>query len=135
MFDSLRRKPAPADEPAPELDLGFLYVESDLAEQEYDPLRPGMVWDGPAAVADGLDVGHVRGIYALTDDGRDLRQPHLRLVAVDETPGESDDGNFHYEIAYPEDGMNKTCDGSRWPYKGQGVVLEPAPIVGKAGVE
>lgn len=134
MFDFLRRKPAPAPDDAP-IDLGYLYEASDEPEPEPDQPPPGFVWSGPAAVADGLEVGHVRGIYALTDDGRDLRQPLLRLVAVDETPGEPDDGNFHYEVAYPEDGMNKTFDGSRWPYKGRGVVLEPEPIVGKAGLQ
>jgi hypothetical protein len=131
-FRRLLGAPEPLPDDSPETSV-LQFEESDF-DLPAGP-QPGERWDGYAAVADGLDVDHVRGVYALTDDGRDLRRPLLRLVAVDETPGVSEDGNFHYEIAYPEDGMNKTYDGSRWPYRGEGVILEPEPIVGKAGLE
>jgi hypothetical protein len=58
-------------------------------------LRPGQSYDGPAAYVDGNGQGDPKhGFYALTDDGKALRRPLVRLTAV-----ALSDGSHSYEIA------------------------------------
>lgn len=59
----------------------------------------GTVWAGPAAYYDDATVNYRRGFYALTDDGKQIRRPLVRLVAVDDAPGDPDDGSWHREVA------------------------------------
>ncbi|MBI3936411.1 MAG: hypothetical protein HY323_05495 [Betaproteobacteria bacterium] len=66
--------------------------------------RPGDRYDGPVAFTD--EDGYKRlplGYYALTRDGKSLRRPLLRLVWVDDAPGDPDDGSGHYEVAHRSD--------------------------------
>lgn len=51
--------------------------------------RPGTPWTGYAAIFDDESVDHRRGWYALTDDGKHLRRPVIRLTCV--TSGEEHD--------------------------------------------
>lgn len=60
--------------------------------------RPGTVWDGPAAIFDDATVDHRHGVYTLTDDGKQLRKPVVRLVVV------PDGDSHHYEVAAKGEG-------------------------------
>lgn len=67
-------------------------------------LRAGVVYTGPAGYADehrGRRI--IPGPYALAADGKGLRTPLLRLVSVDDAPGDPDDGSCHYEVAAKND--------------------------------
>lgn len=65
------------------------------------------VYDGPSAYIDADEAalrGIVPGHYALTPDGksllrRGLRKRPVRLVMVDDAPGNAQDGACHLEIA------------------------------------
>lgn len=65
--------------------------------------KVGEAYDGPMAVFDGEEVGHVHGFYALTDDGKELRKPLVRLMHVDLAPGDDDDGNQEFRVAGKND--------------------------------
>lgn len=84
--------------------------------------QPGDRYDGPAAWFDGPEVGFVRSPYALDAEGRNLRVPLLRLTSVDD--GHEGDGNWHYEIAGPND----------YPQRGRVVPLETR-VVGRTEVQ
>lgn len=65
--------------------------------------KVGDVYEGPMAVFDGEQVNHVHGFYALTDDGKELRKPLVRLMHVDLAPGDSHDGSQEFRVAGKND--------------------------------
>lgn len=65
--------------------------------------RPGTMHTGPAAFCADQGVVPWPGFYALTQDGKTLRTPLVRLVAVDDAPGDPRDGAWHLEVAGPGD--------------------------------
>lgn len=81
---------------------------------------PGTRWDGPAAWCDDASVDHRRGFYALTDDGKALRRPLVRLVGVDDAPGDPTDGAWHLEVAGPDDPPQKEGRIVSFEFEGQG---------------
>lgn len=88
--------------------------------------RPGQLYTGPVAYAD--EDGSRRlplAYYALSADGKELRRPLLRLVAIDDAPGDPEDGAFHYEIASAGDPPSKP---------GRSVALE-AVLEGRGSLE
>jgi len=91
--------------------------------------RPGTVWTGPAAYFDGNgppEPGLVwPGFYALDVDGKSLRRPVVRLVSVDDAPGDPEDGAWHLEVAGPNDP----------PHRGGNVVPLEADAIGSASVD
>ena len=75
---------------------------TDLFRRAVAP-RPGTVYNGPASFFNDVGVVPWPGFYALDDEGKNLRLPPLRLVAVDDAPGDPDDGAWHLEVAGPND--------------------------------
>jgi len=58
----------------------------------------GNPWEGYACYSTDPQIGRP-GYYALEDDGKTIREPHVMLTWVDEAPGDDDDGSGHYEVA------------------------------------
>lgn len=73
--------------------------------------RPGYVWEGPACYTDDYTAVQRPGFYALTEDGKNLIQPPLRLVYIDDAPGDPTDGSGHYEVASATDPVQKWNTG------------------------
>lgn len=69
---------------------------------------PGTVYEGPACYVNDYEAVERPGFYALTDDGKDLLRPLIRLVMVDDAPNDPDNGHCHLEVAYANDGPQKT---------------------------
>lgn len=114
--------PQPAQPARPPEPPEYLYESAPSVPAGLVP-NAGERYEGPAAWCDGPEVGFARGPYALTADGKDLLRPLVRLVMVDDAPGDPDDGACHYEIAGPND----------YPQKGRPVALE-ARLEGRAEV-
>jgi hypothetical protein len=86
--------------------------------------RAGTRWYGPAAYCTDYALVPRPGYYALSDDGKQLRKPLLRLVCVDDAPGDNKDGSCHYEVA-----------GKNDPVQRQGKVVKmKARLEGTAGI-
>lgn len=86
--------------------------------------RRGTVWSGPSAFVDANEAAMlsiVPGHYALDAAGR----PLFRLVAVDDAPGDADDGAWHLEVAAKGDPIVKA---------GRPVSFE-AVATGRSGVQ
>lgn len=67
---------------------------------------PGTRWDGPAAYIDAAEAARLNmapGHYALDTIGKTPlllgRGRMVRLVAVDDAPGDAEDGAWHLEVA------------------------------------
>jgi len=69
--------------------------------------KPGTRYEGPACYTDDYQAVPRPGYYALTDDGRNLRKPLMRLVCVDDNPGDPDGRACHYEVASKTDPVQK----------------------------
>ena len=69
--------------------------------------RPGSRYFGPVAYCDDYSLVGRPGYYALTSDGKAVRKPLLRLVYVDDAPGDPDDPSGHYEVAGPKDPVQR----------------------------
>ena len=69
--------------------------------------RPGTRYEGHACYTDDYQLVPRPGYYALTDDGKQLRKPLLRLVCVDDAPGDPDGIACHYEVAAKNDPIQK----------------------------
>jgi hypothetical protein len=65
--------------------------------------KPGTVWEGSAAFCTDYALVKRPGFYALSDDGKSFRKPLLRLVMIDDAPGDDEDGACHLEVAGNED--------------------------------
>lgn len=65
--------------------------------------QPGSPWDGFAAWCSDSSVDHRAGFYALTDDGRDLLRPLVRLTMIDDAPGNPENGACHLVVSGPDD--------------------------------
>lgn len=68
-------------------------------------------YDGLACYTTDPDLAPAAGYYALDGDGQTLRQPPLRLVMVDDNPGNPADGSCHLEVALDGDPAQITRDG------------------------
>ncbi len=90
MFDRLRARPAPRDESPP----------GPKGPQEGDR------YDGPAAYCADYGLVPRPGYYALSEGGKTL-DAGLRLVYVDDAPGDHLDGSGHYEVASESDPIAK----------------------------
>ncbi len=77
-----------------------------------DTLTAGDRYDGLACYCEDPSAVSRAGYYALDDDGRELVQPPLRLVAIDDNPGNPTDGSWHLEVAADDDPAQKTRDGA-----------------------
>ena len=86
--------------------------------------RKGTRYYGPVAYCADYALVQRPGFYALTDDGKALRRPLLRLVCVDDAPGDASNGACHYEVAAKSDPIAKA---------GRPVEMR-ANLNGKAGV-
>lgn len=78
---------------------------SDLFKSKADRSAPpaGMLWTGPAAYTMDYSIVDKPGFYALTEDGKEFRRPLVRLVMVDDAPGNDEDGSCHLEVASSSD--------------------------------
>lgn len=91
--------------------------------------KSGTLWEGPASIFDGAEVGFAHGFYAMTDDGQGLLLRGglpVRLTMVDDAPGDALNGACHLEVAGPNDPPTKP---------GRIVPLTVEPIVGRASVD
>lgn len=68
---------------------------------------PGRRYAGPAAYCDDYTLVPRPGFYALKGDGKSFRRPLLRLVWVDDAPGDPEDGAGHYEAATTADAATR----------------------------
>jgi hypothetical protein len=64
--------------------------------------RRGDRYDGPACYCTDYSLVPRPGFYALDATGKRVN-PHVRLVYVDDAPGDPNDGSGHYEIAGRKD--------------------------------
>lgn len=65
--------------------------------------KPGERWTGPAAWTDDYAQVERPGFYALTDDGKHLRRPLVRLVVVNDHPDDPENDHWHLEVASKTD--------------------------------
>lgn len=89
--------------------------------------KPGDVWEGPSCWTDDYSVVKQPGYYALTDDGKELRKPLVRLVGVAHSPDPDDDGH-HLEVAGPNDPPH------RFQEQGTNVISLESHTNGEGGV-
>lgn len=133
MFDFLRRRPRVRAEHL---------LDTSIA--------PGTQWDGPHAWS--TDFPHtvpMAGFYALTDDGKQLRRPLIRLVGVDDAPPVEDatlvafetgdgvvvqraphdlNGAWHLEVAGPDDPPQRSAGA---PVESKRDVALDAHVIGE----
>ena len=69
--------------------------------------KPGERWNGPAAWTDDYAMVERPGFYGLTEDGKHLLKPLVRLVAINHKPDDPDDSNWHLEVADKHDPPQK----------------------------
>lgn len=72
-------------------------------------VRRGSRYDGPAAYCDDYALVPRPGFYALDKTGKNVNR-HVRLIYVDDAPGDPDDGSGHYEIAGRKDPVQRGGD-------------------------
>jgi hypothetical protein len=65
--------------------------------------KPGTTWNGPAAWTDDYHLVDRPGFYALTDDGKSIRKPLVRLVGVNLNPSDPDDVSWVLRVASKTD--------------------------------
>lgn len=70
-------------------------------------VRRGQHYDGPVTYCDDYALVPRPGFYAT--DGRNVNR-HLRLVYVDDAPGDPDDGSGHFEVAGRKDPVQRPGD-------------------------
>ena len=93
----------------------------------------GSRWDGLAAWFHGPEVDYRPGFYALDGEGRTLllwQDAPVRLVGVDDAPGDAGDGRWHLEVAGSDDAPQRPASVA-----GQVVEFEPEPITTGTKVE
>lgn len=90
-------------------------------------LVPGEVYEGPASWTTDYSIVDKAGFYALAEDGKTFMQPLLRLVAVDDAPGDPDDGSWHLEVASPHDPPQRAATGEEIEAR-KTVDLEANPV-------
>lgn len=68
--------------------------------------RRGQRYDGPACYTDDYALVGRPGFYALDPTGKKVNR-RLRLVYVDDAPGDPTDGSGHYEVAGRHDPVQR----------------------------
>jgi hypothetical protein len=93
-------------------------------------LKAGSKYSGPKAIFDGEEVDGILAFYALDQDGKTLLKQNgkpVRLMQVDEAPGDPDDGSESFYVAAKGDPAQKTTRD-----EGNLVELEPEEAQGAA---
>jgi len=106
--------------------------EEDWPELSPGP-QPGDVYEGPHAYCADYALVERPGFYALTEDGKVLLEPLLRLVMIDDFPGDAEQLGCHLEVAGPHDPPQMSVH-SRQPIESQGEVSFSAAVEGSAEV-
>ena len=76
-----------------------------MNRREHKRLREHQgAYTGPVAYMDEIDGKPImRSFYMLTEDGKGPVLPLIRMVSVDDAPGDPEDGSCHYEVAREDD--------------------------------
>jgi hypothetical protein len=72
--------------------------------------KPGTEWDGPNAYVTDYGLVDRPGFYALDEDGKELLDPPVRLVMVDDEPGDEWGTRCHLEVASDKDPPMKQAE-------------------------
>lgn len=65
--------------------------------------EPGDRYEGPSCYCHDYAMVERPGYYALTEDGQQLQDPLLRLVMIDDAPGDAENPACHLEVASDTD--------------------------------
>lgn len=104
-----------------------LFKTDDVPHQH--GFKPGDRYEGLAVWTTDYTLVDKPGFYALAEDGRQLLDPPLRLVGIDETPGDPDDTSWHLVVAGSTDPAQRAATGEEIKVVPQKIVdLEIEPI-------